>query len=373
MKPQERMAAIFRAPGLDTESAIVAMAIASHLADDDDAECWPSVARLCEMTRLGERTVQQVIGWAASPEVGWLTLSQRPGCMRKMRIDWARLADAEKPDRPCGARKSRANIQSDTPARGAPPDTAVGAIPAHTEATLADFATVAPPTAEPPHGAHPRTGRTGAPAAPAHGARLTPARGAPKPTSDPTTERERSDARVNGSVVILRPTPPALPAEPPIDDPPELTPDGRPLPRTLLELLGGRMDLVRTLYDSEQRISTPKHLLTIESDQVRFIRGMGGLRVKDVAQLCEDAGFPLGCCCPQPETGNPNPTRPPGKRRKRPDFDGWTDDEKNEWGESGMPLDADGAPIKVGSTMAAVPGNLSTIPLSKSAPREARA
>lgn len=120
MKPQERIAAIFGAPSFDAQAIVVAIAIASHLSDDDDGWCWPSVSRLMAMTKLGERTIQRVIRWGAAPEIGWLYIDDRFGQMRKLRIDWGRLS-AELPSRETGAMQGTTPRRSGTPVGATPP------------------------------------------------------------------------------------------------------------------------------------------------------------------------------------------------------------------------------------------------------------
>jgi hypothetical protein len=329
MMPQERHAALFAARGLDTESLVVAMAISSHLADDDEAECWPSVARLCSLTRLSERTVQDVIAWASAPEVGWLWVSQEPGKMRRMRIDWARVADPELPARSRGAGKTRA---APTPAPGAPPQ------------------------AE-----HPREGRTGAPGARAQGARERGAPGAPKPTSEPTTERERSHAHAPIDQIVKPPSPNVKPPDPSpsTDGPPDRLPDGRVLPRSLPELLGGRLDLVRKLYELE-RVETPRQLLAVPADQIQFLRGIGARNAAVLAGLVADRGFTLGELAPRPPPlTETDPGRPRRKRKGDPTA-GWSDAELDAWGASGYPVDDAGHPRRPGYPVAPA-GNLARL------------
>ena len=145
-----------------------------------------------------------------------------------------------------------------------------------------------------------------------------------------------------------------------------MTPDGRALPRTLLELLGGRMDLVRRLYEGPSGISRPRHLLAIPRDQVRFVEGIGTRREAEIGELCESAGFPLGCCSLEvkpPSAFDPGPRGRRSKRRRAPDFEDWTTEEIDAWGEHGCLQDDHGVPLRPGFPRTTTPGNLSTIPV----------
>src|SRR5690242_15794455 len=55
---------------------MVLLVIADH-AGDDNAEAWPSVARLAQRTRRSERSVQEAL--ASLEQAGWLTRTMRPG------------------------------------------------------------------------------------------------------------------------------------------------------------------------------------------------------------------------------------------------------------------------------------------------------
>lgn len=205
MRPQDRTRAILRST-LDAESRLVAVALADHMDAHDEA--YPSVATLAAETALAERTVQSVIAHGLAH--GWMAARGANGSRRTLSLVWAALLTVH-PKRDSGARKS----------------------------------------------GNPRTGRTGAPAAPVHGAHPSPARGAPVPpqgahprgargapeacTDEATTEAPNAWGR--------EPTPmPHAPAAPAplrplgrVDAAPALTltVSGRTLPTDLPALMSG--------------------------------------------------------------------------------------------------------------------------------------
>lgn len=110
-KPQDRTRAILRST-LEMEATLIAVAIADHM--DAEGEAWPCVATIAAETRIGERTVRDVITHGL--DTGWLAARWRPGRIRVLRIVWERLADADRPCRTPGVRKPARDSE---PARGA--------------------------------------------------------------------------------------------------------------------------------------------------------------------------------------------------------------------------------------------------------------
>lgn len=264
MKPQDRINAILSAPCLDAQAIVVAIAIATHLNDDDDW-CWPSIARLEGMTKLSDRTIQGVIAWASAPEVGWLSLDERPGQMRKLRIDWDQLSCKDIPARTTGARKSN-------PRSGLTPE-----------------------AGSPPNGAR----------LPPNGARQTPERGSPEPTSEPTMNRPLGREGASAGATPSRPNLSTLPE--PID------------PR-LSQAVGIRPDLLRLLLvpldPADPPIADLDTLRRTSMDDLQHRKGMGPKRAKQLAQLLADADVPLIAERPA-GTGPPARASPTEDRRAR--------------------------------------------------------
>ena len=91
MKPQQRHAAIFGS-SLTYTQKIVLLAMCSFMSDHRNT-VWPSVAKLREMTSLGERSVQGVL--KAGLKAGWLVEDLQAGRRtRTFSVSWLRLPQA---------------------------------------------------------------------------------------------------------------------------------------------------------------------------------------------------------------------------------------------------------------------------------------
>jgi hypothetical protein len=303
MKPQDRTRAILRST-LDAESRLVAIALADHMNVHDEA--YPSVGTLAIETALSERTVQGVIRHGLAH--GWLSARGASGKPRTMSILWSHLS-TQHPPRLSGGRKT----------------------------------------------ANPRTGRTGAPAAPVHGAHPTPARGAPPPPQgahprgargapEACPDEATTEAPSRGGIEPDKKKPPAR-AEPPIPGgayanwrPPTITfaapapapvaepappppPTRREPPELLCDLLGDA-SMGRTARALAYAGITPAVLVRMTKRDLRYTSGIGGAwRV--IADACERAGWPLSGPDPDDDTARPGARPPPSGPFDFDDYATW--------------------------------------------------
>lgn len=319
MMPQDRTRAILRST-LDAECRLVAVAIADHMDAHDTT--FVSVPTIAVETALSERTVQSILAYGI--QGGWLLREGKPGCSLTLRLVWERLNDTDRPARTSGGRK-----------------------------------------------ANPRTGRTGAPAAPVNGAHPTPAGGAPVPprpvhptpaprapeaTTQATSEAIPQPYKPPPTTVVVRDVEVVEGEDTQLEEdedpqahrprrstgnlstwtegttPPGsgvFTTDGREVPSTwplLFQTLSrksmGRQasDIVALCTKLRTLDITPAELLAQPEAEWRYVSGIGGTTGKwrRLAELCRLALWPPGCVAAAEEE---RPAPPPTKRRRRTDIE----------------------------------------------------